>query len=77
MTTMKDDPRPGHRKLWHDLVERGIRAATASGKPFTIEKMLDSVGILSWAPSRGQAFIYANKMLNPDQKSNPDEPTKE
>lgn len=74
---MQDKSKPGHRKLWCDLVDRGLATAIASGKPFSVERVLDSVGILSWAPYRGQAFIYANKMLNPDQKANPDEPTKE
>jgi hypothetical protein len=51
------------RKLWHDLVDRAIDRAAASGKPFTVERVLDSVGILSWAPSRPQALTYATKML--------------
>jgi hypothetical protein len=34
-----------------------------SGNPFTVERVLDSVGILSWAPNRPQAIAYAVKML--------------
>ena len=56
------------RKLWHALVDRGLAAAIASGTPFTVERVLDSVGILRWAPYRSQAFEYANKMLDDAKK---------
>ena len=74
---MNDITRPGHTKLWHAVVERAIQTAQQSGEPFTVEAVLNSIGILSWAPYRSQAFAYANKMLDPDQKANYNEPTKE
>jgi hypothetical protein len=66
---MNDDTKPGHRKLWHDLVERGVRAAVERGEPFAIEKVLNSVGILQWSLYRAQAFEYANKMLDAHRKA--------
>ena len=56
------------RKLWHALVDRGLATATASGKPFTVERVLDSVGILAWAPYRSQALTYATAMLDAANK---------
>jgi len=58
------------KKLWQALVERAVETAVASGTPFTIEKMLNSVGILPWAPYRSQAFEYATTMLSTAKKTN-------
>jgi hypothetical protein len=52
------------RKLWHDLVDRAIAKAAASGKPFTVERVLDGIGMFSWASDRPQAIAYATKMLD-------------
>ncbi len=71
--TLKDDTKPGHRKLWHDLVERGLRAAIERGEPFEIEKVLNSVGILHWSPYRTQALEYATKMLDAHRKASTQE----
>jgi len=60
---MSDDTKPGHRKLWCDLVDRGVRTAIASGKPVNVERILDSIGIFHWAPYRTQALEYAEKLL--------------
>jgi hypothetical protein len=69
MTTMKDDTKPSHRKLWHDLVDRAVQTAMASGTPFTVERVLDSVGIHSLSLHRERAFEYANKMLDAHRKA--------
>jgi hypothetical protein len=61
--TMNDDAKPGPRRLWHSLVENGIATAIPSGTPFTVERVLDSVGIHSLSLHRERAFEYANKML--------------
>jgi hypothetical protein len=51
------------RRLWHDLLDRAIAKAAASGETFTVERVLDSIGMFSWASDRAQALVYANKML--------------
>jgi hypothetical protein len=72
MTTMKDDAKPGHRKLWHDLVERGIRAAIERGEPFEIENVLNRVGILHGPLYRTQALEYAKQNApRANKKANP------
>jgi hypothetical protein len=73
MMTMNDDTKPGHRKLWHNLVERAVQTAIERGQPFTIEKVLDSVGILHWSPYRTQAFEHATKMLDAQRKASTQE----
>jgi hypothetical protein len=67
----------GSRKLWCDLIDHGIAFARKRKQTPTVERLLDSCGIFSWSPYRQRAREYANTMLNPDQKANPDEPTKE
>jgi hypothetical protein len=62
------DTKPGQRKLWHSLVEGGIRAAIERGEPFT-ERVLTSVGIHSLSLHRERAFEYANKMLDAHRKA--------
>jgi hypothetical protein len=59
-----DDP---HRKLWHALVDNAVARATTSGEPFTVEDVLDSIGILRWVPYRAQALTYATKMITAAQ----------
>ncbi|MBB5331878.1 hypothetical protein [Tunturiibacter gelidoferens] len=51
-------------KLWVSLLERAVDRAQQSGKPFTIESLLDSCGIFHWSPRRSQAFAYATKLLS-------------
>jgi hypothetical protein len=63
--TMTNDAKPGHTKLWHALVERAITTAQRRGTAFTVEAVLDSIGVFSWAPHRQQAFEYATEMLDP------------
>lgn len=60
---------PANRKLWCDLVDRGLATTIASGKPFSVERVPDSVGILHWAPYRSQAFTYATAMLDAAKKA--------
>jgi hypothetical protein len=58
MTT--SDP---NRKLWHAIVERAVTTAQQRGTPFTVEDVLDSIGVFSWVTYRQQALTFANKML--------------
>ncbi|HMF50548.1 MAG TPA: hypothetical protein VK603_17980 [Candidatus Saccharimonadales bacterium] len=55
---------PGNRKLWHALVDKGLTVAIASGQPFTVGRVLDSVGILGWAPFRSQVEAYATAEMD-------------
>jgi hypothetical protein len=68
-TTPPSDDR--QRKLCHALIDSGLATAIASGKPFTIERVLDSIGIHSLSLHRAQAFEYATKMLDAHRKANP------
>jgi hypothetical protein len=74
MTTSNDSR---NRKLWEDLVHKAITSAVASGNRFSVEEVLNSVGIHSLSIHRTQALQYCTKMLKPDEEPNPNEPTKE
>jgi hypothetical protein len=52
------------RKVWHSLVEIGVRAAMQRGGAVDVDKLLNSVGLFSWAPHRTQAHEYAMKLLD-------------
>jgi hypothetical protein len=73
---MNDDARPSHRKLWHDLVERAVRAAIERGEPFTVERVLNSVGIHSLSLHRSMAHEYATKMVAAHNKAATTNPQK-
>jgi hypothetical protein len=75
--TPNDDTKPSHRKLWHDLVDRAVHTAIASGTPFTVERVLDSVGIHSLSLHRERAVEYATKMLDAHTKAATTNPAKE
>ena len=62
MTTSNSDRQ---RKLWHALIDRGLATAIASGEPFTVERVLDSVGIhsLTLHHSIAQAVLRRNRHL--------------
>jgi hypothetical protein len=62
--TMQDDSKPGTRKLWRALIDRAISNGQRRGEALTVEAVLNSCGIFSWAPSRQRAHAYATKMLN-------------
>ncbi|MBB5329200.1 hypothetical protein, partial [Tunturiibacter gelidoferens] len=59
------------RKPWHALVEKALRTAQNRGVPFTIEQMLNGVGLFSWTLDRAQAITYANKLLAESSAENP------
>jgi hypothetical protein len=56
-------PSDQKQKPWRERVDRAIAKAAAAGKPFTVETLLDGLGILSWAPGRQEAIAYATEML--------------
>jgi hypothetical protein len=51
------------RKGWHGAIDRALLTATSSGKPVIVERLLDRVGIFTWAPYRAEALTYATAML--------------
>jgi hypothetical protein len=73
-TTPPSDDR--QRKMWHALVERAVETAIASGTPFTVERVLDSIGIHSLSLHRELAVVYANKMLDTHTKAATTNPQK-
>ena len=61
MTGRMDDER--RRPLWCSAVDRAMQLAIASGKPFDIERLLDSIGIFAWSPFRRRAAVYAETLI--------------
>ncbi|MBB5330591.1 hypothetical protein, partial [Tunturiibacter gelidoferens] len=59
------------RKPWHALVEKAVRAAQDRGVPFTVEQMLNGVGLFSWTLDREQAVVYAEKLIAGTSAGNP------
>jgi hypothetical protein len=56
-------PPSNEHKPWHASVEKALRAAQDRGEPFTIESVLNGVGLFSWTLDREQAVVFANKLL--------------
>jgi hypothetical protein len=56
-------PPNNERRVWHSLVDDAIAAAIANHRPLHAERLLDSVGLFTWATSRPEALRYANKMI--------------
>jgi hypothetical protein len=63
ITLPKHDDRKNGRPFWCDLVDRGINAAIAKGKPPNVERVLATAGLLPWTPYRVEARTYTIKML--------------
>jgi hypothetical protein len=58
-------------KPWHTLVEKALRAALDRHEPFTVEQVLNGVGLFSWTLDRAQAVVYANKLIAGTSAGNP------
>jgi hypothetical protein len=51
------------RPFWCDLIDKAIAAAVANSRPPSVERVLDTAGLLHWTPYRVEARTYAVKML--------------
>jgi hypothetical protein len=52
-----------NRRVWHSLVEMGIRRARRRGGPVDVDEVLDSVGLFRWATGHAEARAYALELL--------------
>jgi hypothetical protein len=62
-TIMKAEERRRKLPLWCSLVDSSVRSAAACGEPFTIETVLDSIGIFRLIRYRERTLKYARKIL--------------